>query len=57
MVIVIALIVAILSAIPVYYIWNDIMPSLLKIRQISFGEALEISILCTCLFKSSSSKE
>lgn len=45
--------ISILLTIPVYYIWNDIIPSLFSLRKINFSEALELSVLCSCLFKSS----
>ena len=52
-------VVSLLVAYPVKWIWNDIMPSLFNLRQISVGEALELLILISILFsnKSVSSKD
>lgn len=55
--IVTALVISLLITIPVYYIWNDLIPSLLSLRKITFAEALELSCLCSCLFKSTSSSD
>lgn len=51
----IVIFISILSAWPVQLIWNDLFPSLFELREISFLEALEINVLCSLLFKGSTS--
>jgi hypothetical protein len=48
------LIFAALAGIPVYFLWNWLCPQLFKLPQITFLEAVGLSALCGCLFKSSS---
>lgn len=50
--IVIACVVALISAIPVYFLWNWLMPDLFGLSAITFWQSAGISLLCECLFKS-----
>lgn len=43
---------ALLFAWPIQLLWNDLMPSLFGLREISFGEAIEMGLLAGLLFKS-----
>lgn len=47
-------IIAMILALPVMWLWNDLMPGLFKLPKITFGQALELSLLCYLLFKNSS---
>jgi uncharacterized protein YacL len=47
--------VALLSALPVMFLWNWLMPELFGLRVIDFWQALGLSMLCGALFKSSGS--
>lgn len=46
---------SLLSAIPVMLLWNAVVPSIFGLKVISFTEALVLSCLSTCLFKSTPS--
>ena len=48
-------IVAALTALPVYYLWNWLMPEIFGLSTLTFMEALGVTLLTSCLFKSSSS--
>ena len=43
-----------LFALPVMWLWNDLVPGLFKLRAISFGEAFELLLLCMLLVKGGS---
>lgn len=47
--------VAFLYGWPVMALWNWLMPSLFGLKTISFWEAIGLNILCSFLFKNSSS--
>ena len=47
--------IGLILTIPVYYLWNWLMPELFGFRVITFWQAMGISFLSSCLFKSSSS--
>lgn len=47
--------VAVLSAVPVMFLWNALLPDLFGIQAIGFWQALGISTLCGLLFKNSTS--
>ena len=51
-----ALILGLLTALPVYLLWNWLMPELFHLPIITFWQALGIAVLSSILFKSSSSK-
>lgn len=46
-----------LTFVPVYFLWNWLMPELFGLTKITFLQAFGLSALCSCLFKSSSSKK
>lgn len=52
------ILVALLLALPVMWLWNDLMPHLFGFKELTLWEAFELSLLSGCLFssKSSSSK-
>lgn len=52
---VIILLIAMLFTLPVMWLWNDTMPKLFHLPEIGFWMALKISLLCSLLFKSSTS--
>lgn len=45
---------ALLSGLPVWLLWNWLCPELFNLPSISFWQAVGLSALCGCLFKSSS---
>lgn len=53
--IVAAIVGGLLSAIPVWLLWNAVIPSIFGLPSIGFWQALGLSLLCAFLFKSSSS--
>ncbi len=55
MAVTIGLVVALIMALPVMLLWNVLMPDLFGLTTITFWQALGISVLCSILFKSSSS--
>ena len=48
-------VIALLTVIPVYYLWNWLMPEIFGLTTLTFWEAFGISLLASCLFKSSNS--
>lgn len=46
-------IIACLVAIPVYYLWNWLMPLIFGLIKITFWQSMGISILSSLLFRSS----
>ncbi len=46
---------AILMAIPVWLLWNGLMPEIFGLPTITLWQALGIAVLSGCLFKGSSS--
>ena len=42
-----------LSGIPVWLLWNAIIPQIFGLPEITFWQALGLSVLCALLFKSS----
>lgn len=51
---IIAVALGVLTAFPVMFLWNAVMPGLFGLKVISLTEALLLSLLCSFLFKSSS---
>ena len=47
--------IAVLTALPVMYMWNYLMPVIFGLKEIDFTQALLLSALCSTLFKSSPS--
>jgi hypothetical protein len=50
---------AIVSAVPVWLLWNAVIPSIFSLPEIGLMQALALSLLSSCLFKNtlSSSKK
>lgn len=44
-----------INAIPVYFLWNWLMPDLFNISEITFLQSVGIMLLCSLLFKNTSS--
>lgn len=44
---------AVLIALPVMFFWNEVVPDIFGLKTISFTQALMLSGLTSCLFKSS----
>jgi hypothetical protein len=51
------LIISLISAIPVYFLWNWLMPELFHLPAVTFWQALGITTLANILFKSNSSSK
>lgn len=49
--IILILIVACITAFPVKWLWNWLMPILFNLQEINFWQALGLEILCSLLFK------
>ena len=50
-----AAVIAIFTALPVMWAWNAVIPAISGLPTIGFVQALWLSLLCSCLFKSTSS--
>lgn len=50
-------IVGVISAIPVYFLWNWLMPELFQLTEITFVQSIGICVLCGFLFRSSGTKK
>jgi hypothetical protein len=48
--------IALLSAVPLMFLWNWLMPSIFKLQTIGLLEAIGLSLMSSILFKSSISK-
>lgn len=46
---------ALLSGVPVFFLWNWLCPELFNLPVITFWQAVGLSALCGCLFKNTSS--
>jgi uncharacterized membrane protein SpoIIM required for sporulation len=49
----VALAVGLLQGLPVWLLWNALMPALFELPTLTFIQAVGLSVLCGCLFKSS----
>jgi hypothetical protein len=49
-------ILALIMAIPTYFLWNWLMPTIFAVKEITLFQAWGIIFLCAVLFKNSSSK-
>lgn len=49
------ILIALLTGIPVYFLWNALMPDIFGLPEITFWQALGLSVLCSLLFKNSAS--
>lgn len=45
--------VGLILGIPVYFLWNWVVPDIFGLPEIGFWQAVGLSLLCTFLFKSS----
>lgn len=45
---------ALLSGVPVYFLWNWLCPKIFNLPVITFWQAVGLSALCGCLFKNTS---
>src|SRR5258706_13521447 len=52
LVFIVLLFVGLMSAIPVYFLWNAVVPDIFHLPPITFWQALGLALLATCLFKS-----
>lgn len=52
-----ALLLACITAFPVKWLWNWLIPSIFHLRTINVFEAWGLAFLCSILFKSSSSSK
>lgn len=50
-------VISIIVAIPTYFLWNWLMPTIFSIQQITFWQAVGVNFLTGILFKSSSSSK
>lgn len=55
LVIVAIAVTALIAGIPVYYLWNWLMPSIFRLTKISYMQAVGIAFLCRTLFGNISS--
>ena len=51
----IILAISLILALPTMVLWNCLMPVIFKLPSITFWQALGLNVLCSVLFKSSSS--
>jgi hypothetical protein len=51
------LLMAVLTAYPVKWLWNALMPELFNLKTISFAQAWGLMTLCSLLFKSTTSTQ
>lgn len=58
-ILIVAIVSSIFVALPVWLLWNALMPDLFALKHISFMQAWGLALLCSFLFKSygSSSKK
>ena len=49
--------ISLFAAIPIYYLWNWLMPAIFSIKSITFWQAWGINFLAGILFKSTSSSK
>ncbi len=57
LVVIVAAIFGIIAAIPIYFLWNWLMPTIFAIKTITFLQAWGIYFLSSMLFKSAKTKE
>jgi hypothetical protein len=46
--------IAIVMAVPTYFLWNWLIPNIFQLPEITLGQALGLNLLSSILFKSSS---
>lgn len=47
-------VVALIASLPVYWLWNGLMPDIFGLKEITWLQALGLSLLTSMLFKPSS---
>lgn len=52
----VVLLIAVLSSVVVMLLWNALFPELFGLPTIGFWQAMGLNLLCTALFKNTSSK-
>ena len=52
-----AFLLAMLCSLPVYWLWNGLMPDIFGLKEITWLQALGLSLLSSLLFKSSTSSK
>jgi len=50
------LLVVVICALPTMWLWNWLMPAIFGLGKITFWQALGLNMLCSILFKSTTSK-
>jgi len=50
-------VLALVCSLPVYWLWNWVCPEIFGLREITWLQALGLSLLCSFLFKSSNSSK
>lgn len=50
-------VVGLIVSLPVWLLWNWLMPDIFAVKEISWMQALGLTVLCGLLFKSSSSSK
>ena len=48
---------SVLASVPVFFLWNWLMPDLFGLPTVTFWQALGLSLLCSCLFCKTASKK
>jgi hypothetical protein len=49
--------IGLLTGIPIYFLWNWLMPTIFRLPEITFWQALGLSVLCSLLFKNNTSSK
>jgi hypothetical protein len=57
MLMVVVIVVSLVVAVPVYYLWNWLMPSIFDIKAVSLWEAWGLAVLSGFFFKSSAASK
>jgi len=52
--VVVAVVIGILAGMPIFFLWNWLMPEIFDLPSISFLQAIGLSVLSSCLFSRSS---
>jgi hypothetical protein len=54
-IVLLVIVVGLFMSIPVWILWNWLMPDIFNLSRITFFQALGLSLLSSCLFKNSTS--
>jgi hypothetical protein len=49
--VIVILIAAILTAFPIKWLWNEVIPDIFNLPEITFIQALGLNLLCSILFR------